>query len=265
LNKFFDDNAELSEWLDSNYWFEDGFLLDYTFDQKNNSISMLLCYQIDGTYEANTQVTLKVFSVKCEGVIYHTRLEEDEWSAEHCMEGLGVKESNFVSFSFDCPKPIAIECRKVIVNEEPNKIEIVKPWLSGTELFISVQGANLPSPSDWLAWFKKFGHDLGWRHHGGDLIAIAKVPQRSYDGWFLQEKNQIPETMQGLFFKHCRQSGNTFRVSFQCKNLDDAVWDSLKEILLRFKDIEICSGNCKFNNEQWAIKVEERQVKPRCF
>ncbi|NQZ06908.1 MAG: hypothetical protein HRT35_07075 [Algicola sp.] len=259
MGKIFDNNAELSEWLDSNYWFEDGFMLNYTFDQKSNSISMLLAYQIDGTYEANTQRTLKVFSVKALAVINCTSLEEDEWSADHCMEGVNVTASDVVSFALYCPKFIEIECSRVIVNEEPNRVEVVKPWLSGTELFISVHGANLPSPGDWLSWFKTFGHDLGWRCYGGDLTDTAKVPQRSYDGWFLQETSQMSQTTQGLFFKHCSQSGNTFRVSFQRTELRDPVWQSLKEIVLRYKDIEISSGNCKFNNEQWAIKLDEKE------
>ena len=144
VSEIFENNPDFSEWLDSNYWFEDGFLLDYAFDQKSNSISMLLSYQIDGTYEANTQKTLKVFSVKAEAVINRTSLEEDEWSADHCMEGINVKDSNFVSFTLDSPKFIKIECRRIIVNEAPNKVEVVKPWLSDTELFISVKGANLP-------------------------------------------------------------------------------------------------------------------------
>jgi hypothetical protein len=101
MDGIFENNTEFSEWLDSNYWFEDGFLLEYTFDQKNNSISMLLAYQIDGTYKANTQRTLKVFSVKAQAIVNHTNLQQDDWSADHCMEGIVVKDSSFVSFSLD--------------------------------------------------------------------------------------------------------------------------------------------------------------------
>ncbi len=260
MSEIFESNSDFSEWLDSNYWFQDGYLLDYKLDETKSTINLLLAYQINGTYEANTERTLRVFSVKAEGVSNFTVLKGGEWSPDHCMEGLDIKDSNLVSFTLDVPKPIEIECRRVVVWEEPNKIEVVKPWLSETELFIYVHGESLPTPTEWLRWFKEADHDLGWRYYSGDLKAPDIVPEQSYDGWFLQVVSRIPETSQGLFFRHCKHDGSSFDVAFQRSELSDDVWNSLKEIVLKFQDIEIHSGNCKFNNKQWAKIVDERKI-----
>ena len=80
-------------------------------------------------YEANTERTLRVFSVKAEGVSSNTALEEGEWSKDHCMEGLDLKDSRIILFTLDVPKSIEIECSSVTINQEPNKIEFVEPWL----------------------------------------------------------------------------------------------------------------------------------------
>ena len=260
LSEIFENNSDFSKWLDSNFWFQDGYLLDYRLDRTKNTSSLVLAYQIDGTYEANTERTLKVFSVNAEGISNCPSLDEGEWSADYCLEGLDVKDSSHVLFTLDAPKPIEIECRRVIVQEEPNKIEVVKPWLSDNELFISVQERCLPTPLEWLHWFKDSGHNLGWRYYSGKLKDPDSVPQQSYDGWYLQDSSRIPETSQGLFFRHCKQDGNAFEISFQRTELCDNIWNSLKEIVLGLKNIEIRSGNCKFDNEQWEIKVNERKI-----
>lgn len=65
----------------------------------------------------------------------------------------------------------------------------------------------------------------------------------------------IPQTSQGLFFRHCRNNGSSFEMSLQRTDLSDNTWHSLKKVILKFKDIEIRSGNCKFNNEQWESIV----------
>lgn len=44
-------------------------------------------------------------------------------------------------------------------------------------------------------------------------------------------------------------------MSLQRTDLSDNTWHSLKKVILKFKDIEIRSGNCKFNNEQWESIV----------
>jgi len=255
LSEVFENNSDFGKWLESNYWFQDGYLLDYKVEESKSAIYLKIAYQIEGTYEANTERTLRIFSVRAEGVNSNTALEEGEWSKDHCMEGLDLKDSCFILFTLDVPKPIEIECRSVTINQEPNKIEVVQPWLSETEIFISVQADNLPTPEEWLQWFSEQGHCLGWRYYSGEQKEASAIPRQEYDGWYLQAVDMIQQTSQGLFFRHCKDNGNSFDISFQRTELSDNVWSSLKQVILRFKNIEIRSGNCKFNNEQWGRRV----------
>lgn len=255
MSEVFENNSDFGKWLESNYWFQDGYLLDYKVEDSKNIIYLKLAYQIEGTYEANTERTLKVFSLKAEGVSNNTELEEGEWSKGHCMEGLDIKDSRIILFTLDVPKPVEIECGSVTITQEPNKIEHVDPWLSEIEIFISVQGEKLPTPAEWLQWFSVQGHRLGWRYYSGEQKEASAIPQREYDVWYLQTVDQIPQTSQGLFFRNCKDNGWSFDISFQRTELSDDVWCSLKQMILRFKNIEIRSGNCKFNNEQWRNSV----------
>lgn len=255
MSEIFDTSSDFGKWLESNFWFQDGYLLDYKVEDSKSTIYLKLAYQIKGTYEANTERTLRVFSVKAEGVSSNTALEEGEWSKDHCMEGLDLKDSRIILFALDVPKPIEIECSSVTINQEPDKIKLVKPWLSETEIFITVQGEKPPTPAEWLQWFSEQGHCLGWRYYSGELKEASDIPQQEYDGWYLQAVDLIPKTSQGLFFRHCKDNGNSFDISLQRTELSDDIWSTLKEVILRFKNIEIRSGNCKFSNEQWGSSV----------
>ena len=255
MSEVYENNSDFGKWLESNYWFQDGYLLDYKVEVTKSTIYLKLAYQIDGTYEADTERTLRVFSVKADGVSNNTALEEGEWSKNHCMEGLDLKDSRIILFTLDVPKPLEIECSRVTINQEPNKIELVEPWLSETEIFISVQGEKLPTPTEWLQWFNEQGHCLGWRYYAGELKEASAIPQQEYDGWYMKALDLIPQTSQGLFIRHCKDNGNSFDISLQRTELSDDVWSSLKQVILRFKNIEIRSGNCKFNNEQWESSV----------
>ena len=260
MSKVFESNSEFSEWLDKNYWFEDGYCLEISHKENSNSISLKLAYQIAGTYEANTERTLRVFSLLAEGLKKHTESTEVDWLADHCMEGVELKESSHILFSLDTPKIIEVECERIIVTECENVVEIVEPWLSETEIFIRVKSDSLPTPDDWLSWFNAWGHDLGWRYYSGELKETTAVPRESYDGWYLQEKQLIPKTTQGLFFRLCKKEGWGFSISFQRSELNDKVWKSLKKLLLEFSNVEIHCGNCKFNKEEWGARLNSPKI-----
>ena len=255
MSEILENNYDLGKWLESNYWFQDGYLFEYKIEESKQTIYLELAYQTEGTYEANSERTLRVFSVQAEGVSNYTAIDDSDWSKDHCMEGIDIKDGDSISFTLDIPKHIEIECRRVIVQEKPNRVEVVKPWLSETEMFLSVQGECLPTPEEWLQWFGEAGHSLGWRYYSGELKDASTIPQKKYDGWYLQVKDLISETSHGLFFKYISGDSCSFELSLQRNELSDDVWDSLKKIILRYKDIEIRSGNCKFNNSQWASSV----------
>ncbi len=78
-----------------------------------------------------------------EGLQKYSEDTDIDWSADHCMEGIELKESNHILFSIDTPKIIQVECERITVSESKDVVEIVKPWLSDTEIFVNVKSPNL--------------------------------------------------------------------------------------------------------------------------
>ncbi|NQY65620.1 MAG: hypothetical protein HRT38_18305 [Alteromonadaceae bacterium] len=252
MNKTFSHTTDFSIWLDENHWFEHGYCLEFSRHENSNSLLLKLAYQIEGSYEAYTERRLRVFSIKAEGIKGYSKSSEEHWSADHCMDGFELNDDgNPIKFSIDIPQIINVECERIIVSESEEVVDTVKPWLSDTEIFVTVGSEELPNPNDWLLWLNEFGHDLGWRYYTGELKDVACVPVQSYDGWYLQEKRLISKSTQGLFFRHCKKETNGFSLSCQSNELNSIVWHSFKKLLLRFNSIEIHCGNCKFINEQW--------------
>lgn len=146
MNEIFEKNSDFGKWLESNYWFQDGHLLDYKFDGDRDVIYLKLGYQISGTNEANTTRILRVFSLKAEGIFSFTALQEDEWSRDHCMEGIDLKNSNSIIFTLDVPKPIEIACAKVIREFFKSRLSDVAalPAINGSEILISIVNISTP-------------------------------------------------------------------------------------------------------------------------
>lgn len=245
-------NHNLSEWLVLHNWFEDAFIQDFAYDTEGKSLAFTLAYQTEGTCLANTPRTLRVFEFIAEGVSDQSNIDSFEWSIDHCMEGIDVFDTENIGFSMDISWPLAIECKQLTVIDKPNKVEMTKPWMSDTELFVSVKGRTLPTPSEWLDWFEGKGLKLGWRFYAGEEKAPDKLPVASYDGFYLQELTEIQQTIHGLFFKHCSQHTNSFRISVQRREFSEDAWKAFKEILLNFESIVVSCGNCEFNKAQWS-------------
>ncbi len=243
---------DFENWLETNNWFQDGCCLQAEHDKVNDKLVLILAYQINGTYEANSERTRRVFQIVADDIIDISQYEASDLNQEHCMEGIDLCENEeYIEFSLDIPKLLKVRCRRIYVTKKENLTDIVKPWLSETELFVDICKAKMPSPADWVCWFNKYGADVSWRFYGGEARESNNVPSKNYDGWFIQESNAIQKTTEGLFFQHVNIEDGKTTFHVRRNEFSDATWVIFKRILLKFENAIISSGNCKLNCREW--------------
>lgn len=121
----------------------------------------------------------------------------------------------------------------------------------GDELTIIVRGTSMPSPADWETWFKKLNIDVGWRHFSGEQIPAERVPQMSYEGWYLQEISKISKTKQGLFFEQSVIYPDSFKITVQKKEVSRKIWNTYLRLTASLDTMFIQSRNKTFRNTEW--------------
>lgn len=253
----FENNDEFSNWLEPHQWFEDSYCLSRQFDASKKSLSLIIAYYVEGTYEVNTEMTQRVFSILAEDVSSPFPLESLEIRDQLFIYGIDIKDEDSISFSIESMAPfdlwpeLYVKCARVRVQEQSRLTKLVKPHLRKTELSFEVVNCELPSPQDWLNWFADLGHELGWRYYDSELKSVQQVASNSCEGWYLQEPGKISSTKEGLFFFHHRETDAGFSARVRRAELGDSVWESLKRLILNFSEFEVRCGNCKFDREEW--------------
>lgn len=246
-------NKEFETWLDENYWFEDAYCLNFIANEELNNISLTLAYQIKGTYEAGSERIRRVFELVAENPRDLPDITKIIFNPEHCMEGIELVETpEGIKFSLDIPRKLDIFCKKLSISQKQDLVDTVKPWVSETELFVHVvEGAAIPKPETWVSWFKGDGVDLSWRYYGGDPRESSAIPERNYEGWYLQELSAIPTTSEGLFFQHLKKQGDNLGFHVRRTEFSDRCWRLFEKYLLNIESTKISCGNCKFTRREW--------------
>ena len=252
---------ELKSWLGENYWFQDGYCLGLMVSPETKTVVLTLAYQTKGTYEANSERVRRLFQITAVDVSAIPEIDSNDFSSEHCMEGVDVPDSSdSITFSLDVPKILNITCKRIIVTEKDNLIDIVKPWFSDNELFVQVRdNSNIPNAETWVHWFKEDGVDISWRYYSGEARNSSSIPNGNYEGWYLQELSAIPKTTAGLFFQHLKTESDNLGFHVKRSEFDDRYWLLFEKYLLRLNSLKISCGNCKLSHEEWESYLSNVQ------
>lgn len=250
---------ELESWLDENYWFQDGYCLGFTVRQEAKEVVLTLAHQIKGTYEANSERVRRVFEITAVDVSEIPEVDSNDFSSEHCMEGVDVIDSSEgITFSLDVPKILNITCNKIVVDEKEKLVDIVKPWVSDNELFVQVNdNSSIPNAEVWVNWFSEDGAEVSWRYYSGEARESSTIPGGNYEGWYLQELSAISTTREGLFFQHLKTESDSLGFHVRRNEFSDHCWLLFEKYLLNIKGLNISCGNCEFNHQEWESYLSD--------
>ncbi len=266
-------NAEFEQWLEEHGCsFEDAFVVglwpDPTTTSACDTIRVVLGEQVGGTYVAGEERTIQDFVLTASGVRRSTLGRDLVFAPGHCCQGIElIPADEGLAFRIDAPGSLEIACEALFIEVLPRRVERVQPWTSDSEFGATLPGRSLPSPENWLTWFRAEGVEVCWRIWCGDAQKSPPDP-KDYEGWFLQIPSRIQHTKGGLFFFSCRERENALVVHWQYSDpagdRDAAeLWAAARRVMARLEAGEVWCGNCRFSASEWRRFVADGSLPPK--
>lgn len=265
--KVFKQRTDFEEWLDDNYWFEDGYISEITtYEDEHTNIDFVeirIGYQIEGTLEGGTPITLKEYVIRASNIKLWTFSDDTIYNPDNCISGIEtIDECNGIGFEIEVPELIKLICDVITVEGPFLKKSICKPWVSERYVFFYIKEGLIPRPSEWVEWLNQIGLDASWRHGGSEAKPVGIVPYPDYAGWLLQETYKIPTTQFGVLFTNIGFEKGKLSLSIEKydNNIDD-LWNAVNRVLSKnIKKIEVSCGNCRFNGSQWLEYHNSKKI-----
>ncbi len=255
-------HAQLETWLAENGWFADGYVAELYPRARPGDVTtarIRLGRQVQGTYRAGQPERRHEFVLHAVGVVSWTYDEDAAHLPEHCMEGVELLNvDRGLGIQFDAPGRIALICRELHV-DGPFVIDTTtKPRVSDRDFFAHVAHMPVPLPQDWITWLAEEGLEGTWRSYGGEAKAPENVPYPDYAGWFLQERERVPDTRGGVFFRQIAVREQRLALHLEKWERDaDTLWLTLTRLAAGLAGAEIRSGNCTFTGQQWLRYLQD--------
>ncbi len=197
---------QLEEWLENNNWLDHSVFLDVQppFKPKNPKSSegmIRLKVWVSGDIEPGSKRTWHKYIFRATGVTQWLIYDEKDWSPDGSLsdELEILEECSGVGFSARFSREIIVCCDELEIERLQDETDTVEPWLSCNDYSVTVAGRNLPTPQEWVTWFKTENIDVAWRCIYGNAKQAELIPVQDYSGWFLQVIDRIKHNDEGLF------------------------------------------------------------------
>jgi hypothetical protein len=244
-------HSELNKWLEENCFFEDGHVLKI----ESNPLRILIGYNVGGSYEANSERTIQTFMLEPENVKEWTWRDQDNFipSDDNYIDGIEpIDAFPDIGLEFSTPWTFRLVTESIIVTKNERIKTTFKPWVSEDEIFVSSSLIDIPKPEYWRDKLKERGHDIVFRFLGSEEKSLAELPYPDYSGYYIQTKDRIAKSNEGIFIVHLTKKEQSISLHFQNKDRElDPIWHDLTIVLSEMTEAVISSGNCKFNGEEW--------------
>lgn len=219
----------LKEWLDQNYWFEDGFISE--INNSKTGLEIVVGYQISGNYNAGEKKEIKEFTLRPNGLSKWTyKVDKFIPSREICIEGIDLIENGF-GLKFETPHLFVMVCNSIEISEPKITKTYTKPWVSNREIFITKIGNKVPKPNYWIEEFEKYGFETGFRYFASKVIQTEKIPYPDYSGFFIQTIETIDKTDKGLFIKIIEIKDNELSIVIENEDENEKLFQTVQLIV----------------------------------
>lgn len=253
--------TKLEEWLDQNYWFEEGFISE--INDSKNELEIVVGYQTVGTFIAGEKQELKEFCLKPIGLTNWTyKKEQFSPTKESCINGIDLTEKG-IGLKFDTRSVFELTCESIEINEPKITQTYTKPWISNREIYITTTEKEVPTASYWIEKLGEYDLKIGFRYFESKLIQTEKVPYPDYSGYFIQTLNKINETQKGLFFKFISLENGELRIGIENGDENKELFKTIQVIVSDWTNTSINSGNVEFTGKEFKDFLENGKYPER--
>lgn len=249
----FKTSDELEAWLEEQRWFEDCHLLNIFTDGADGqpkSATIELGQPIGGSYEADAELTLRVFALMACGVTAWQFPVHPDFGIERTLESIESGSAK-KGLRLLIDHEVTVHCAQLRVTQLPDRTVVIPASPSDTNFTATIADHDLPTPRDWVEWFSHYGENVVWRMYGEKARPFDQVPEEDYEGWFIQRAEAVAASMEGLFYFHCRAQDSGFLLSMRRGEASKGLWTALQKIVGSFPRVEVRSGNCRFSRQEW--------------
>jgi hypothetical protein len=251
-------------WLGENWALEDATVESLTPLPRSGPgqataepVCLTISLQVGGSYRAGEHRTIRRLELTARGVVEYRLDPEGGFSPDHCCDGVEqITAAAPVAFEMDVPGRLRLACHSLEVKVTEHD-EVVPPWLSTRELSATVRDRDPPTPREWVEVCSARGLDVVWRYYGGPPVPAAEVPPE-YTGWFLQFRDRVGATLEGLFVRHFAPEPNGFVISFENHELDEPrLWRAVALFLVHLPGCTIECGNVQMPGSAWLAVLDD--------
>ena len=261
------DQNEFNRWLEEQEWLEDCWVTEIVpppgpGNPEISTGTISLKVWSSGELDAGSKRVWANYRLTVESVSRWYLHDEAAWSPENCCQCVEPLDSpDSISFLIDVPGDFEVLCKSITCERLADSEDTVQAWLSATEFSATVPNMPLPTPSEWVSWFADAGYEVAWRYLHGEAKPADAVPLDDYSGWFLQLVDLIPRTKGGLWFRACHLEGDSLHLLLQDPQGDQGDLGAIAgRILSTHPGIEVHSGNCVLNAEQWNSFLHDGKI-----
>lgn len=262
--------VQFDSWLEANYWLEDAFIDELapvpSVEGRPAPAEVGLSFrmQIAGGYAAGDVRRMRHLRLTAMGVSEYSIVVATGFAAGHCSQGAeAVDVPGKIGFAFDAPAEVRLVCDAIDVEHHETE-EVIEPHYSDRSFYAVASEGTLPTPAEWLRWFRGRGQDVVWRYYASEEVPPCSVPQQNYSGWFLQHRERLNEDPKGLFFFSGRQNEHGFELQisnytrYTNSRSDQLVlWKIATDYIASLPAVTLRCGNAVLTPNKWLQKRSE--------
>lgn len=225
-------------------------------------IRLVLGEQVGGGYSAGEVRQIQPYRLIASDLGQTTFGPDLSFSPGYWCPGIEVLDRPRVGFGIELPGRLEVACGRLVIEGLPLRSEQVEPWVSTSEFGATLESSHPPAAEEWPRRFRELGIDVAWRVYGSPVS--QEPPDRAnYEGWFLQEPQQLSQSRGGLFFFACRERNGHVAVQLRSWNEGHSSEHLLKaaqRVMVTFNPRDAWCGNVQFSGAEWRRFVESGEL-----
>jgi hypothetical protein len=250
----------LADWLAEEAWFNDGRVYGYRPEPATpapNKVDLELGRWSEGGLDPGDVRVFRTFQITARGVKRFS-IGPPGYSSKHWSEGVELADEG-LGFTIDTPGLLRITFDALDVVQLSDRREVVEPWVSDHEFWVSIADGLIPSAEDWIRTVRHEDLDAKWNFCGDEESAAHDPEPFRYEGWCLQMRES--GVLEEAFFFGCRPQPPTgYVLSIKRRGVSGRLWNLVRRAAAANPTAVIRAGNVELSASEWHRYLDDETL-----